>query len=186
MPEHDFSNQLDWLAFCYIADELSEEQRDAFEQRLAKDQQARDAVVQAMDQSQLVFAALTENDAVTTLPQQFSGSYQPSPQLASLLLAFAAALLLMTTGLIWLANSDYMSSHHPPLARNHSADFDSEKLAYAWADSLDEISDVNFEMTSDEESRYTDEVVERAEDWMFFALEDLENTDVPIQVGEGN
>jgi hypothetical protein len=185
MRENEFSNQLDWLAFCYIADELNEEQRNAFEMRLAEDQQARDAVVQAMEQSQLLFVALTDVDAVTTIPGQRRSSYRLSPQLASRLLAFAAALLLMTTGLIWLANSDYMNSNHPPLAQTHSAGFDAEKLAFAWADSLDEISEVDFELPADEDSGYTDEVVERAEDWMFFALEDLENTDVPTRSDEG-
>lgn len=184
--EHEFSNQLDWLAFCYIADELDEEQRDAFELRLAEDQQARDAVVHAMEQSQLMYAALTEIEVAAAPSMQVRVPNQLSVQLASRLLAFAAALLLMTTGLIWLASSDYMSSYHPPLAQNHSAVFDSEKLAIAWADSLDEINDVNFEMTTDEDSGYSDQAVERVEDWMFFALEDLEDADGPTQTGEGN
>lgn len=68
MQENEFSNQLDWLAFCYIADELNEEQRNAFELRLAEDQQVRDAVVQAMEQSQLLFAALADVDVVTKIP----------------------------------------------------------------------------------------------------------------------
>lgn len=187
MQDNELTNDLDWLAFCYIADELNEEQRDAFEMRLADDQQARDSVVQAMERSQLLLVALADVNAPTaTIQLERRNSHQISSRLASRLLAFASALLLMTTGMIWLANSDHMNSYHPPLAQQHSASFDAENLAFAWADSLNEISDVDFESPADEDSGFANPVADRAEDWMIFALEDLKDAEDPIRSKEGN
>jgi len=42
-------DSLDWLAARYVLDELTAADRDAFEERLADDQAARDAVVQATE-----------------------------------------------------------------------------------------------------------------------------------------
>jgi hypothetical protein len=47
MPHHD-SADLDWLAFQYINDELSPAEAEQFEQRLADDQAAREAVAEAV------------------------------------------------------------------------------------------------------------------------------------------
>jgi hypothetical protein len=56
----DEQRELDWLAFRYIAGELSPQERDAFEQRLAEDQTAREAVASAMDVVQCTVAAEIE------------------------------------------------------------------------------------------------------------------------------
>ena len=50
-------NDLDWLAFLYVADELSAEEKSSFEERLADDPQACAAVAQAIEISQLVCQA---------------------------------------------------------------------------------------------------------------------------------
>jgi hypothetical protein len=49
--------ELDWLAFQYIADELSPDETAAFELRLAEDQLAREAVARAVELSQAAAAA---------------------------------------------------------------------------------------------------------------------------------
>ena len=45
------NDDLQWLAFQYIADELSDEERNAFEARLANDQEVREAVARAVELS---------------------------------------------------------------------------------------------------------------------------------------
>lgn len=50
----DRSQNLDWLAFRYIANEMSDDERDAFESRLADEQAAREAVAAAVELSQTV------------------------------------------------------------------------------------------------------------------------------------
>ena len=49
MMRHEEPDDLDWLAFCYIADELSLDEAAAFENRLADDQAAREAVARAVE-----------------------------------------------------------------------------------------------------------------------------------------
>ncbi len=50
------NEDLSWLAFCYVADELDSQQRGLFEIRLATDQTARDAVVRAHELADCVVA----------------------------------------------------------------------------------------------------------------------------------
>ena len=49
------SNELDWQAFCYIADEMTELQRQEFEDRMGEDQAVRDAVVRVMELGELAY-----------------------------------------------------------------------------------------------------------------------------------
>ena len=56
----DELRKLDWLAFRYIAGELSPPECDAFERRLAEDQTAREAVASAVDVAQCTVAAEVE------------------------------------------------------------------------------------------------------------------------------
>ena len=64
------SNELDWQAFCYIADEMTELQRQEFEDRMGEDQEVRDAVVRAMELGELVYPcfepALSDSDSRQT------------------------------------------------------------------------------------------------------------------------
>jgi ferric-dicitrate binding protein FerR (iron transport regulator) len=83
--QHDLS----WLAFCYIADELDDAAKESFEQRLDVDHAAREAVVEAMQQSRLINAALA-NPAIELRRPKRSRSLLRSP----IVLACAAAGLL--------------------------------------------------------------------------------------------
>jgi len=58
-------HELDWLAFRYVAGELAVDEAAAFEQRLAEDQAARDAVAGAVDLSQTILAAESLVSATT-------------------------------------------------------------------------------------------------------------------------
>lgn len=61
------SNELDWQAFCYIADEMTELQRQEFEDRMGEDQAVRDAVVRVMELGELAYPcfgpALSDSDS---------------------------------------------------------------------------------------------------------------------------
>jgi hypothetical protein len=59
MSTKDCSNELDWTAFCYAAGELSPAEGAAFEQRLATDQAAREALARAVELTQAVAMAET-------------------------------------------------------------------------------------------------------------------------------
>jgi len=61
----DESNDLDWMAFQYLADELDQTQRDKFKARLADDQQAREALASAVELTQTISAASHFEHAVT-------------------------------------------------------------------------------------------------------------------------
>src|SRR5258708_6551670 len=61
--EHE--DELNWMAFCYIAGELPPEAASAFERRLADDQLARDAVCEAIALAErLLVAAPSTNHLV--------------------------------------------------------------------------------------------------------------------------
>lgn len=55
-------DDLDWLAFRYVSNEMTGAEIESFEQRLADDQSAREAVARAVDVSQAVSA--TRNDVI--------------------------------------------------------------------------------------------------------------------------
>lgn len=60
----DDASALEWLAFRYVADELTELEREAFEARLADDQAAREAVAAAVDLTQAVAWVEHESTAI--------------------------------------------------------------------------------------------------------------------------
>ncbi len=174
-------NDLEWLAFCYIADELEQPQRDEFELRLAEDQEARDAVVSAMETAQLLNAALESvalPDNGTTQVSERKSAYTISslPSQKSLMAA-AAAIVLAVSGLIWLANSPGLDARPDPIARQMNADPNAD-LAFAWAGSL-ELADELAEFPLDENGLTevvfeSDSLIEEVDDWMVLALADLE------------
>jgi hypothetical protein len=57
MNERERDSELDWLAFCYAAGELSDADTEAFEARLAEEQPAREALARAVELTQTVAAA---------------------------------------------------------------------------------------------------------------------------------
>lgn len=57
---HQTYDELDWLAFCYVAGELSAKDAETFEARLADDQPAREAVAHAVGIAYTLAAAARE------------------------------------------------------------------------------------------------------------------------------
>lgn len=62
------NDTLDWMAFCYLADELCPEERTQFELQLAASQPAREALARAVELSQVVVLAERQGGATTTAP----------------------------------------------------------------------------------------------------------------------
>ena len=176
------SNDLEWLAFCYAANELSDLEAAEFELRLESDQAARDAVVNAVEQGQLIFAAIesspttigNSNEHATILSpakksvnEESAGS---SSRRASVLFATAAALLLMVGGWAWM---NFETS--APIAN------DSENLADVWGDTLvarsQDFNSAESLILEDTELVATDASLDAdSEDWMFVALTEMENS----------
>jgi hypothetical protein len=65
--------ELDWLAFQYVANEMSATERSAFEERLDLDQAAREAVAQAMELSLAVEVAYREDAVVVAARDRLLG-----------------------------------------------------------------------------------------------------------------
>lgn len=57
-------SELDWLAFCYAAGELSQHDAEHFEARLATDQAAREALSRSVELTQTVFAAEAQSSQI--------------------------------------------------------------------------------------------------------------------------
>lgn len=168
------SDNLDWLAFCYVADELSETDRNQFEARLEEDHEAREAVVTAMQQAELIWLACDDSSA-NSLPIQRTqrnvskDTSRHRSSRATALATGAAALLLMVLGWGWYVNQDN---------NNNAAISESENLAVVLAELVEEESDaelepefVDFEIEDGDSSFAEDEM----SDWMFVALVDEES-----------
>jgi hypothetical protein len=127
-------NELDWLAFCYVADELDAEARAKFEQRLAVDPAACEAVAAAIETSQLVFQAVEtgmETKAIAVRPEsRRSPAHSAHVWLLNPRLVFAASILLTLLAIGWAIRIN--------LSNNQIAGLPADDLAITWVDSLTE------------------------------------------------
>ena len=124
-------NNLDWLAFQYVAGEMSPPDAEAFETRLLDDQPAREAVAAAVELCQAVEATCSapgRAGAATTLPASRMSATWMAP--AAWLAAGAAACLLVVASIQWLSAPNKSGENR--MARG-SSDADLE-LALAWSD----------------------------------------------------
>ncbi len=195
-------NELDWLAFCYVADELDAETRTKFEQRLGVDPAACEAVAGAIEMSQLIFQAAEtdiEKNTVTVRPEsRRSSTHSVRVRLLNPRLVFAASILLTLLAVGWAMKIN--------LSSNQIAG-SPDDLAVTWVDSLtdddapgasgndesinrlpdamdltsDELT-INFELENDPlENDLIAEDAELAEldmqdNWMLIALAEMEAT----------
>ena len=168
MSEPEFTNDLDWMAFCYVADELSGDQLAQFESRLENDQAAREAVAEAVKISTAVF----ECDAASTpIPTREVSASTSTSRASQWVLVIAAALLVGVGLAAWIANSNSGPTEIV-------AELNDEDLAIAWADTIQEV-DINdsadefldeFQLASSESG--SDEGDEA--EWMYVAFTELE------------
>jgi hypothetical protein len=171
MTPGEFSNELDWLAFCYVAEELDPAQRAAFESRLAEDQAACEAVVRAVELSCTVVRS-GQDDA------DLKAGRRTRLTNAALLVAIAAMVSFCLAS-AWLFNPAE-SSKNP----------DAE-VALAWAESVDvpeldsrlELTPAIWEGEWDDDVDFSRDDFEEQDEfvnWMFAALE----RDERLETGE--
>ena len=165
-----FTSDLDWMAFCYIADELSGEQLTQFESRLEDDPEARDAVSRMMELSTSVFeSGFTPTSQRADVQNQQSNSLStPVNSKLNWVIGLAAALLLGVGLAAWITNWEQGSTDIA--AQSHD-----EELAIAWADAVQDVE--FFETNESTDSQFSNsEIVEEIdeEDWMFVAIAELE------------
>lgn len=168
------ANDLDWMAFCYIADELDGAQRARFEARLENDELAQQAVVDAVGQAQVLYSSLNStsfNDVKEPVAAVHSTRVDRKRHNRALrLFASAAAMLILVTGWLWFSNTE----------KNNSielASAESDRLAAAWIDTLAVMSDEELDDFIEEEAPVTDLIDEESDNWMLVALTDLEESE---------
>ncbi|MEX2173813.1 MAG: hypothetical protein WD872_05585 [Pirellulaceae bacterium] len=94
MSVRDSRHDLDWLAFCYAADELSPTEAAAFEHLLGTDQSAREALAQAVELTQAIAVGKVW-EPVTVAP---TAGARWSRRISWMALGSAASLLV---ALLW-------------------------------------------------------------------------------------
>ena len=115
MPS-DAQNELQWLAFRYVAGELSGDEAAQFEDRLDHDQQAREAVAGAVELTQAVVASGAELPRVLPMRRRFRTAL--SWTFASAAAAACAAVI------VW---------HGAPARPTSTARQSAQEVALAWS-----------------------------------------------------
>lgn len=137
MNKEPTENSLDWLAFCYVADELSDDERAAFEMRLATDQAAREAVAAAVELSLATQLVLAEAEPpVVTKPESPDETYRRGWWSVALACGGLLALVVMNQ-LVW------RPSPAPEAARD---------LAVVWSETLPDSAETVSDDTNDNET----------------------------------
>ncbi|MDG1874227.1 MAG: hypothetical protein P8J27_09965 [Mariniblastus sp.] len=176
---------LDWLAFCYVSDELSESDREEFEARLASDAAAQQALIDAVEQTQVIYAGRRLAESSHTI--QISMSQRPPARSwlkrPGILFTAAAAMLLVVISWGLLSDPTAPNDSGVTDAGSIAATFESN-LAVAWADTVVEKEELMLDRAEDEffddfsEIAFTDadDKTVETEDWMFVALTEIENS----------
>jgi len=133
MNERECQNELDWLAFCYAADELSPAEAEQFEARLADDQAAREALARAVELTHAVATAEAQSGNFVTLAARSSTNW--NTRLSWMAIGGLASLLL---ALLW---SGVVGPTWTAAQRRFSAASQHE-LALAWNMTRTEIANV--------------------------------------------
>lgn len=153
-------NDLDWLAFQYLADELAVADREAFEVRLADDQSAREALARSVDFAQTLVVAesaekpmLANRDVIDRLSRWKRLAWFSATLASCLALVFIYQAAMMF-GPNWIdSNPSTASTNKAPSTKTPPTDVKSEQLALLWVD----------EMSQGVESEQNDPVVESEE-----------------------
>ena len=118
------SQDLNWLAFCYVVDELSPADALSFEERLASDQAAREALAEAVLLTQAL--AAVPSDIEVSRKHDRTRHYAMQKPLGWIAIGAAACLALVVLADGWLAK---------PKGVRTAANKSNESLALAWANS---------------------------------------------------
>ncbi|QDU97344.1 hypothetical protein [Lignipirellula cremea] len=162
----DREQDLPWQAFCYVAEELDGESRTAFEERLAVDQQAREAVAAAVELHSALQAVVGSQATVCSLPAAAStGKSQPTGrtrQRTGRQVGFLAAAACLTivglVGYVWLAGWQAeiagRSVDDPGSLRFAEAENSWPQLALAWSAAREEVftNEAELDWASDDDA----------------------------------
>lgn len=207
-PMADQANlsNFEWLAFLYLSDELTSDQRTEFEAALANDPAAAEAL-QAMVAVTLQVQAGSESTAnpATTKPEAMAKSSEWRPEERDTLntkpkhsirwlVGLAASLLLLIGGSQFFAprGSDSNeaikneSASDGEMAEVWFSDFEDEFMFAV--DRLEENSNLDFGDSKTQSSPVTDAQSESEaaeEDWLYSALVSLESTEDWPSEGQG-
>ncbi|MDA7878904.1 hypothetical protein N9B09_01380 [bacterium] len=163
------SKDLNWLAFCYIADELDQTERMAFESRLLECEDAREAVVDAVRDSQTLYGTLQSESQPLA-----HGVNLAAPKQATHTLRWTATLVATAAAVLLAVNS--WSFIFPPNTPNTPVvAADSDGLAAAWVETLITMSDAELDEFINEEFPQTEVVTDELDDWMFVALSEADS-----------
>jgi hypothetical protein len=176
------SNDVEWLAFCYVANEMPVDQRDRFEERLANDQAAREAVATAVDLTQTIagIESVEHSIQVATPPSRGAQVWQRATWIATAV----AACLAIVLGYQLVSHVLSNGNGQPGGVAEEDLDSgsDSSELAQAWVEASDDSSELLLvEASTDnsngealEDSAFSDSIVEpetvETPDWMMAAV----------------
>jgi hypothetical protein len=125
--------ELDWLAFRYVAGELDSDEQADFERRLAQDQAACEAVAKAVE----LTGAIRAVEATSLPPVQLAGvpSRRWSLRMAACLSACAAILLIV------YFQFSLPTESGPTVRSDPSSVTDKTELAVVWSEIRAELGD---------------------------------------------
>lgn len=200
-PEAMAVTDLSWTAFCYAANELDAQAHEAFQQRLACDPAAQQALVDAVAQASLLEASFAAGQAgpqsaltpLTSVPAVTRSLHEPTTRsrrflkTAGWVVSIAAAILVTTT---------LLNRVGPPTSTPQLLVMGDELLAEAWGDgavatdlpfahelSESQLFEIEFFDQFEREDIPEDPALEIAEstefenaevDWMFVALQEMQ------------
>lgn len=172
------ASDVEWLAFCYVANEMPVGQRDRFEERLANDQAAREAVATAVELTQTIagIESIEHSIQVATRPSRGAQVWQRATWIATAV----AACLAIVLGYQLVSHVLSNGNGQPGGVAEEDLDSrsDSGELAQAWVEAGDDSSEILSADSSSEEvledSEFSESMAERdaveTPDWMMAAV----------------
>jgi len=193
-------SELEWRAFCYIGGELSSEEATEFENVLAEDQMAREAVAAAVEMSQEIsvahqFELVRATGNLKTSDKASEQSY--SRRISWLWVSLSVGLVVASGWLCYTAlqHSQTQRSPSKPAFKNLTADLvaadkENEELALEWNTTRLELQE---EISGDDLNEDLDEVVRANQSvranpsletpsWMLAALAQSSSEDSEMEV----
>jgi ferric-dicitrate binding protein FerR (iron transport regulator) len=176
--------ELRWQAFCYLSDELNQNERSQFEKRLADDPNAQEALIKAVELVQLTTASLPTRikPTVATPPKivrDAAEPYQNQTQHWVGYLIGASVLILLAGSLWWI-----VSKPDPNSAVAKHREGSANEVAEVWVQSLDDDEIFLANDASDDDSEWIEQAIADDENgdlsWLIEALRETAGSITPM------